>query len=167
MPVVDLRGSPRYRRPSEEITMTDQESTPRPGSPEPYGEERPEGARPDENQWSDAQAGGQAREWLGQLQAMIENLATQAVPVVREIGAKAAELAAVAGEKAGPIAAKAAEVTADAGTRFAERSRNLATELRRDAEADARRREPEGTSDAGESTAAGSSTGGVGGGSAS
>ena len=39
-----------------------------------------------------------------QLQAMIEKLATQAAPVVREVGAKAAELAALAGEKAGPVA---------------------------------------------------------------
>jgi hypothetical protein len=146
--------------------MTDQETKP-PGSPEPYGDARSEGPRPDENQWSDAQAGGQAREWLAQLQAMIENLATQAVPVVRDIGAKAAELAAIAGEKAGPIAAKAAEVTADAGTRFAERSRNLATELRRDAAAEATRREPESTSDADESSVGPSSTGGTGGSSVS
>jgi hypothetical protein len=75
-----------------------------------------------------------AREWLAQLQQMIENFATQAGPVAREVGAKAAELAALAAEKAGPIAARAAEVTADAGTRFAERSRTLATELRRELE---------------------------------
>ena len=37
-----------------------------------------------------------AREWLAQAQSMIENLATQAAPVVREVGAKAAELAALA-----------------------------------------------------------------------
>ena len=72
----------------------------------------------------------QARMWLEQLQSMIEDLASHAVPVARDIGAKAAELAAVAGEKAGPIAARAAEVTAGAGTRLAERSRSLATELR-------------------------------------
>jgi len=93
------------------------------------------GPAPSDGTAADADRAAPAREWLAQLQAMIENLATQAVPVVREIGAKAAELAAVAAEKAGPIAARAAEVTADAGTRFAERSRNLATELRRDAEA--------------------------------
>ena len=78
----------------------------------------------------EADRSAQAREWLGQLQQMIENLANQAVPVARQIGAKAAELAAVAGEKAGPIATRAAEVTAGAGTRLAERSRSLATELR-------------------------------------
>ena len=38
---------------------------------------------------------------------MIENLATQAAPVVREVGAKAAELAAMAGEKAGPLTQRA------------------------------------------------------------
>jgi hypothetical protein len=79
--------------------------------------------------------GEQAREWLMQLQAMIENLATQAAPVVREIGIKAAELAAVAGEKAGPVAQRAAELTGQAGHKLAERSRDLAAELRRDADA--------------------------------
>jgi len=74
-----------------------------------------------------------AREWLAQLQAMIDKLATQAAPVVREVGAKAAELAAIAGEKAGPVAQRAAELTGQAGTKLAERSRDFATELRRDA----------------------------------
>lgn len=71
-----------------------------------------------------------AREWLGQLQQMIDRVATEAAPVAREIAAKAAELAAVAGEKAGPLARRAAEVTGDVGTRVAERSRHLADELR-------------------------------------
>lgn len=82
-----------------------------------------------------ADDGGRAatsREWLAQLQAMIDNLATTAAPVMREIGAKAAELAAAAGERAGPIAQKAAEVTAQAGTKVAERGREVAAELRRD-----------------------------------
>ena len=65
--------------------------------------------------------GEQAREWLAQLQAMIENLATQAAPVVREVGIKAAELAAKAGEKAGPVAQRAAELTGQAGHKLAER----------------------------------------------
>jgi hypothetical protein len=72
------------------------------------------------------------REWLAQLQTMIENAATQAAPVMREVAAKAAELAAVAGEKAGPVAARAAELTAEAGHKIAERSRDFATEIRRD-----------------------------------
>jgi GGDEF domain-containing protein len=76
-------------------------------------------------------AGQQAREWLSQLQAMIENLATQAAPVVREVGAKAAELAAMAGEKAGPLAQRAAEFTEQAGHKLAERSRDFAEDLRR------------------------------------
>jgi hypothetical protein len=92
-------------------------------------------------EWTDTDtgttgAGGTAaatgREWLTQLQTMIENAATQAAPVMREVAAKAAELAAVAGEKAGPVAARAAELTAEAGHKIAERSRDLATELRRD-----------------------------------
>lgn len=72
------------------------------------------------------------RDWLAQLQSMIENITEQAGPALREISAKAAELAAVAGEKAGPAAARAAEFTAGAGTKLAERSRDLAAELRRD-----------------------------------
>ncbi len=74
-----------------------------------------------------------AREWMTQLQGMIDNLATNAAPVIREIGAKAAELAAAAGEKAGPFAQRAAEATAQAGSKVAERGREVAAELRRDA----------------------------------
>jgi len=76
--------------------------------------------------------GAKAREWIAQLQAMIENLATQAAPVVKEVGAKAAELAAIAGDKAGPVAARAAEFTGQAGQKLAEKSREMAAELRRD-----------------------------------
>ena len=91
--------------------------------------------------------GAKAREWLAQLQAMIENLATQAAPVVKEVGAKAAELAAIAGDKAGPVAQKAAEFTGQAGQKLAEKSRELAGELRRDAAAS-----KIGTSETGETT---------------
>jgi deoxyribodipyrimidine photolyase len=113
--------------------MTDQQSptsdTPEMGSP-----------ADDTYAWSDQEQSQsdraeKAREWLAQLQAMIENLATQAAPVVRQVGAKAAELAAIAGDKAGPVAQRAAEITGQAGTKLAERSRDLAAELRRDAEA--------------------------------
>src|SRR5437867_7463288 len=91
----------------------------------------------DEFAWTEPEqgsgdAGAKAREWLSQLQAMIENLATQAAPVVKEVGAKAAELAAIAGDKAGPVAQKAAEFTGQAGQKLAEKSRDLAAELRRD-----------------------------------
>ena len=95
------------------------------------------GAGSDDFAWTEPEqtsgdAGAKAREWVGQLQAMIENLATQAAPVVKEIGAKAAELAALAGDKAGPVARKAAEVTGEAGQKLAVKSREFATELRRD-----------------------------------
>ena len=91
----------------------------------------------DEFAWTEPEqaasdTGAKAREWLGQLQTMIENLATQAAPVVKEISAKAAELAAIAGDKAGPAAQKAAEFTGQAGQKLAEKSRDLAAELRRD-----------------------------------
>lgn len=77
-------------------------------------------------------AGATAEGMLGQLQAMIDQIATQAAPVVRQIGAKAAELAAAAADRAGPIAHKAADATADASVKIAERSRGLAADLRRE-----------------------------------
>jgi hypothetical protein len=94
--------------------------------------------KPTSDEWSGggddgSESTGTTREWLAQLQSMIDNAATQARPVLREVAAKAAELAAVAGEKAGPIAHKAAEVTAQAGSKVAERSREVAADLRRDA----------------------------------
>ncbi len=61
---------------------------------------------------------------------MIDNLATQAAPVLREIGAKAAELAAAAGERAGPVAHRAAGVAEAAGVKLAERGRVVAADLR-------------------------------------
>ena len=65
---------------------------------------KPEGTA-EETFWEQPEAApGQGREWVTQLQQMIEQLATQAAPVIREAGAKAAELAALAGEKAGPVA---------------------------------------------------------------
>jgi hypothetical protein len=76
--------------------------------------------------------GQAARDTLGQLQSMIDTITTQAAPVARQIGAKAAELAAVAADHAGPFARRAADVTEEAGSRLAERSRALAEELRRD-----------------------------------
>ena len=78
--------------------------------------------------------GAAGREMLVQLQQMIDTLATQAGPVMREVAANAAELAAVAGEKAGPIAHKAAGVTEKVGQRMAARSKDFAAELRRPAD---------------------------------
>jgi len=71
------------------------------------------------------------REMLVQLQQMIDTLATQAAPVMREVAAKAAELAAVAGEKAGPLAHRAAGMTEQVGQRVAARSKEVAADLRR------------------------------------
>ena len=68
---------------------------------------------------------------LVQLQQMIDTLATQAGPVMREVAAKSAELAAIAGEKAGPLAYKAAGVTQIVGQRVATRSKEYAADLRR------------------------------------
>src|SRR5262245_5967126 len=113
-------------------------------------------ATEDEFAWTEPEqaagdAGVKAREWIAQLQSMIENLATQAAPVVKEIGAKAAELAAVAGDKAGPVAQKAAEYTGQAGQKLAEKSRDLAAELRRDVAASKAVEGGEGGSDTSDS----------------
>jgi hypothetical protein len=70
------------------------------------------------------------REWLAQLQEMIDRVAAEAVPVARDVAVKAAELAAVAGDKAGPFARRAADVTGDVGTKVAERSRRFADDMR-------------------------------------
>jgi hypothetical protein len=119
--------------------MIDETTTPRP--------DEATKSQPDETfEWTDkpgdgspsaSSAGATGREWIAQLQTMIENAATQAAPVMREVAAKAAELAAVAGEKAGPVAARAAELTAEAGHRIAERSRDFAADLRREGAAQA------------------------------
>jgi hypothetical protein len=77
-----------------------------------------------------------AEGWAAQLQRMIDDIGRQAVPVIREVAAKAAELAAVAGEKAGPIAQKAAEKTAEFGAVVAARGHEMATDLRRADDAD-------------------------------
>lgn len=95
----------------------------------------PEGKPMADEPIPDAGASAKAREWLAQLEAMIQGLATQAAPVARQVGAKAAELAAIAATKAGPIAQKAATVTADVGQRVAERASSVAADLRAQAPA--------------------------------
>ena len=104
---------------------------------EPASNVAPSGAADETFAWTkddEPAAAGDARaaaeRMLGQLQAMIDQVATQAAPVVRQIGAKAAELAAVAADRAGPLAHKAADATADASERLAERSRTWAADLR-------------------------------------
>jgi hypothetical protein len=117
--------------------MTD---NPQPPTEEPNA---PEGGPDQSYEWSgadttsgdgdepDEAARSSGRVWLDQLQTMIDDLATQAAPVVRQVGVKAAELAVLAGEKAGPIAHRAADMTETAGIRLAERSRHFADDLRR------------------------------------
>ncbi|MBI2762844.1 MAG: hypothetical protein HYX54_03685 [Chloroflexi bacterium] len=126
---------------------------------------RPETTAPEGDEafaWTDDEPGGAAtgdatsgnQQWLSQLQAMIENIAEQAGPFLRQVSAKAAELAAVAGEKAGPVAARAADLTAEAGDRIAERSRDFATELRRDQAARAADAASEASADSGDAASA-------------
>jgi hypothetical protein len=86
----------------------------------------------DDTSQSGQASGNTAERMISQLQQMIDSIATQAAPVVRQVGIKAAELAAAAADRAGPIAHKAADATADASVKIAERSRVLAADLRRD-----------------------------------
>ncbi len=98
----------------------------------PAGESTPEPAanQTADDAGGDATASTRAREWLAQLEAMIQNVAHEAVPAAREVGAKAAELAAAAAVKAGPAAQKAAAVTAEYGQRFAEKAHTAAADWR-------------------------------------
>ncbi|MEA2632835.1 MAG: hypothetical protein QOE66_3054 [Chloroflexota bacterium] len=77
------------------------------------------------------------RDWMAQLQTMIDGVATSAAPHVREIAAKAAELAAKAGDAAGPFATRAAAATSDVGQKVAAKSRDFAADMRRIAGGDA------------------------------
>ncbi len=112
---------------TDETTQPTPEETPASGADETFG-----WTGEGEAASTDDKGSSTGREWLTQLQSMIENIAEQAGPALREISAKAAELAAAAGEKAGPAATRAAEITAGAGTKLAEKSRDLAAEIRRD-----------------------------------
>lgn len=123
--------------------------------PEPLGAGESGAGEPVGEPASEPGESPKAREWLSQLQAMIDDLATQAAPTVRQVGAKAAELAAVAGEKAGPIAQRAAEITGEAGQKLAERSRHLAEELRRDLPGGDEAAAPSGSADAAETVSGG------------
>ncbi len=84
--------------------------------------------------------------WIGQLQEMIDQAGRQAGPALRDVAAKAAELAAVAAQNAGPVAHKAANVTGAVGDKLAARSKDLAADLRRAAEAARHSVAPEDTS---------------------
>jgi hypothetical protein len=101
--------------------------------------EQPDGSEPAGGGSSRREQVEKARElgerWLGQLQVMIEEAGKSAGPVLRDVAAKAAELAAVAAENAGPVAHKAANVTEHVGDRLAVRSKDLAADLRKAAEA--------------------------------
>ena len=104
-----------------------------PAGPETDGTPNPTDAAPDAEK-PRAPAG---REMLIQLQQMIDTVALQTAPVIREVAAKAAELAGVAGEKAGPMAHRAADATEHFGQYVATKSKNIAADLRRPREDEA------------------------------
>lgn len=129
---------------SSNPTPADGGSTSMGGTTPPTGADETFGWTSDDQASGNSDARATAERMLGQLQSMIDTIAVQAAPVVRQIGAKAAELAAVAADRAGPLAQRAADATADASVKIAERSRTLAADLRSRAEAGA-----EGTTDGG------------------
>lgn len=114
--------------------MVDQMVPPSEATPDPLtpGDETPI----DEEAASGPSADARFRDWMTQLQAMIDGVTTAAAPHVREIAAKAAELAAKAGDAAGPFAKRAAEATSDVGHKVAAKSRDFAADMRRMTEAD-------------------------------
>jgi hypothetical protein len=118
----ETQGTPTGSNGHDPVTN----ATPGAAADETFGWTAPD----DETAASGGDARATAERALAQLQSMIDSLATQAAPVVRQIGAKAAELAAVAADRAGPLAHKAADATADASGRLAERSRTWAADLR-------------------------------------
>ena len=101
--------------------------------PEDQADQGAGGPSPRRDQTARARELGE--KWLGQLQDMIDQAGRQAGPVLRDVAAKAAELAAVAAENAGPVAHKAANVTEHVGDRLAARSKDIAADLRKAAEA--------------------------------
>jgi|EndMetStandDraft_8_1072994.scaffolds.fasta_scaffold202067_2 hypothetical protein len=67
---------------------------------------------------------------LNQLQGMIDQVATNSGPALRQVAAKAAELAAAAAKRAGPIAISIATKTEQVSQAVAGRAERLATDLR-------------------------------------
>jgi hypothetical protein len=117
-----------HQNPSSEAPA-DRSAEPTPGAP---GADETFGWTAHDTTNSQAGTGTTAERMVAQLQSMIDSIATQAAPVVRQVGIKAAELAAAAADRAGPIAHKAADATADASVKIAERSRVIAADLRRE-----------------------------------
>jgi hypothetical protein len=138
---MDERRDEQMGRPEVDDSVNPTEAAPEPetaGEGDFGGERVSTAARSGEETWTPGEETGTrgtaGREMLVQLQQMIDTLATQAAPVMRQVAAKAAELAAVAGEKAGPAAYKAAGVTQKVGERVAARSKEVAGQLRRQQE---------------------------------
>ena len=114
------------------LSAADGGQEPESASPEPTAGPEPAEGRDDvgvaPEPWK---IGGESgNPWVGQLQQMIDNIATQARPVVLEVMAKAAELTSVAAEHAGPVAQRAANVTGEVSQKVATRTKEWAGSLR-------------------------------------
>jgi maltooligosyltrehalose synthase len=126
--------------------MSDPRDPGHPIGPEMDDSPNPTAAAPDMGEPAGGHADSRQHDMLRQLQQMIDQLATQAGPPMREIAAKAAELAALAAQRAGPLAAKAAEKTQVYGERFAAKSKEVAADLRSQARASTETAEQEADS---------------------
>src|SRR3954453_8959085 len=100
-PETDDSGNPTSAAPDQDDAGTDWENT---GGPAGAQGSETSGNWSGGTRWSGSNASASAQAWVTQLQTIIDNLATQSAPVVREVGAKAAEIAAIAAERAGPLA---------------------------------------------------------------
>lgn len=142
--------------------MSTHDDTGHPVGPEIDDSQNPTDASPETDPTGEQTSGDesaesrQSRDMLVQLQQMIDAVAAQAGPVMRDVAAKTAELAALAAERAGPIAHRAAEATERMSGRVAVRSKEVAAELRRQRHAESASTGPEDEADAG---AAGESSG--------
>jgi hypothetical protein len=100
------------------------------GSEEPAGD----GAPGAEDTTAGANTGSgrtfDTQQMLNQLQGMIDQVATNSGPALRQVAAKAAELAAAAAKRAGPIAISIATKTDQVSQAVAGRAERLATDLR-------------------------------------
>ena len=130
-PEIDDSQNPTEASPSEVGTDSGPQTDPGAGhSDDGFGGDQEQPGGQEQSGWQEHSSSRQ-HEMLRQLQDMIDQVARDARPVMREFAAKSAELAALAAQKAGPLAVRAAEKTQVYGERFAARSKEMAAELRR------------------------------------
>jgi len=125
--------------------MTEQNTT----QPD-WGTEEPAAGAEDSTAGSNAGAGRtiDVQPMVNQLQGMIDQVATNSGPALRQVAAKAAELAAAAAKRAGPIAISIAARTDQVSQAVAGRAERFATDLRAGQETEAPGEESSGLPEA-------------------